>query len=251
VNERSQGARDLPRLVSFGVIVGLLVASAAIVFVQTKSDLFRSPDNLSQVVSKITGATFEVRCDSDWTGAGWGIELDQEHYVVTAQHVIEDCLDGDVLAARNAQTSLFSLQIIHSSGSYWTDEGGTTDLALLKASKVIPTLKFQREEPQIGQWVVTAGFPLEEDSGPLVNVNQGAITGFDMFSHIVIDASISGGNSGGPVLNSRGEVVGTVYASDPPEEYENLVYVQPIFEHCGIVIRCDEEGPVYSPHLVD
>jgi len=246
MDERQIPKRDLRRLVPLGLIGGLLVASTAIVTSQTKADLFQTPDNLPEVVSKLQSATFEIRCDADWTGAGWGIELDQEHFVVTAQHVIEDCLDGDLLAARNAQKSIFSLEIINSSGGYWIDGGGTTDLALLKASKVITTLKFQTEDAQIGQWVVTAGFPLEEDSGPLINVNQGAITGFDMFSHIVIDASISGGNSGGPVLNSRGEVLGTVYASDPPEEYENLVYVQPIFEHCGIVVQCDEGAPVYS-----
>lgn len=227
-------------------VIAALAVTATFVFLQTRVDLFTQPRNLSQVISQVTQATFEVRCASDWTGAGWGIELDDEAHIVTAQHVIEDCLDGEPILARNGDLSMFPVELVTSKGDYWPTTYGTTDLALLKPSREIPTLRFQPEALKIGQWVISAGFPLEEMSEPLINFNEGRITGFDMHEHVVTDAAINGGNSGGPLVNSRGEVVGTVYASDPLDEYDNLGYAQPLGEHCGLILICQGGKPNYK-----
>ena len=198
--------------------------------------LYSQPANLKQVINLAKEATFEIKCDQDWVGAGWAIEIDGVSHIVTAHHVVEDCLNGEFVGARNDQFSLFSLELTWSNGAFW--DGGTTDLALLKSSKELSTFKFQQGEPEIGQWVMVAGFPLEEDSGPLVTLAEGRIVGLDSIGHIVTSAPINPGNSGGPLINSRGEVVGTIYASDNPDEYENLGYAQSRLEHCGVVLDC-------------
>lgn len=233
-------------LLKVAYIAAALILTSAFVILQTGVDLFTQPRNLSQVITQVSRATFEIRCASDWTGAGWGIELDDEAHIVTAQHVIEDCLNGEPILARNGDLSMFPVELVSSDGDYWSTSYGTTDLALLKPSRTIPTLKFQPEELKIGQWVLAAGFPLEEDSEPLINFNEGRITGFDMYEHVVTDAAINGGNSGGPLVNSRGEVVGTVYASDPLDEYDNLGYAQPLKEHCGLISSCQDGKPEYK-----
>ena len=244
VPSNSRNLRSIQPTVAWFSMAVLL--TAAFVLLQTRVDLFTQPRNLSQVITQVTRATFEIKCDSDWTGAGWGIEIDGQPHLVTAQHVIEDCQDGSPIFARNGNLTVFNVELVVANGDYWSTSYGTTDLALLKPSRVIPTLKFQSEDVQIGQWVMLAGFPLDEDFEPLINFNEGRITGFDMYEHLVTDAAINGGNSGGPLVNSRGEVLGTVYASDPDDEYDNLGYAQPLREHCGLIVSCQDGKPDYK-----
>ena len=205
-------------------------------YLQLNQDLYSQPANLRQVIQVSKEATFEIKCDQDWVGAGWAIEIDGVSHIVTTHHVVEDCLEGEFIGARSAELGLLSLELTWSNGDFW--EGGSTDLALLESSKELNTLKFQPEEPEMGQWVMVAGFPLEEDFGPLVTLSEGRIVGLDSIGHIVTSAPINPGNSGGPLINSRGEVVGTIYASDSPDEYENLGYAQSQLEHCGVVLDC-------------
>lgn len=213
------------------------VVSPVIVFyLHLNQDLYSQPANLKQVIKLAKEATFEIKCDQDWVGAGWAVEIEGVTHIVTAHHVVEDCLEGEFVGARNEQIGLFSLELIWSDGTFW--DGGTTDLALLKSSKRLSTFRFQQGDPEIGQWVVVAGYPLEEDSRPLVTLSEGRIVGLDSIGHIVTSAAINPGNSGGPLINSRGEVVGTIYASDNPDEYENLGYAQSQLEHCGVVLDC-------------
>jgi len=226
----------------------ILVLLFPLVFfaLQVRVDLFAQPANMEQIVTTAARATFEVKCDTEWTGAGWGLEMQGEYYLVTAAHVVEDCQNGEFIAARSQDMSIFKLELVVYVENYWSTNYGTTDLALLKAPKRIPTLRFQSEKAKVGQWVLAAGFPLEADSGPLLNLNEGRITGFDLNDHLVTDAPINGGMSGGPLISSRGEVVGTVYAGDPIDEYENLGYVQPLFERCGVVVDCKDEVARYK-----
>lgn len=227
----------LPMLTIFIIVAFIPLALFAL---QARVDLFSQPANMEQVVSSVSRATFEIKCDTDWIGAGWGLEMEGDYYLVTAAHVIGDCQDGEFIAARSQTAPIFRLELAVYLDNFWSDGYGTTDLALLKASQKIPTLKFQNEQAKVGQWVMAAGFPLEEDAEPLLNLSEGRITGFDLNDHLVTDAPINRGMSGGPLINARGEVVGTVYGGDPIDEYENLGYAQPLFEHCGLVVECWE-----------
>ena len=236
---------SVTRRVNVSVAVISFVGLVFLLVQPLRPNLYSEPHDMRQLVTSISSATFEIRCGSDWTGAGWGLEMEGDYFVVTAHHVIEDCLDGNLLAARGSHVPIFSLELVHSSGDYWTTNDGSKDLAVLRASRKIPTLRFQSQTAEIGQWALAAGFPLDEYDEPLLNITQGRVTGFDMLGHIVTDAAINGGNSGGPLVNSQGEVLGTLYASDPPSEFENLGYAQPLFEHCGLVTTCNEGSPDY------
>ena len=218
------------------LLVVPVVIPVILYYLQLSQDLYSQPANLRQVIEVAKRATFEIKCDQDWAGAGWAVEIDDVSHIVTAHHVVEHCLEGEFIGARNEQFGFFSLELVWSNGDFW--DGGSTDLALLKSSQGLDALIFQEEPPEIGQWVLVAGFPLEEISGPLVTLSEGRIVGLDSIGHIVTSAPINPGNSGGPLINSRGEVVGTIYASDSPGEYENLGYAQPMLEHCGVLPSC-------------
>lgn len=213
-----------------------VIVTFTLFYLQLNQELFSQPANLQQVIKVAKESTFEIKCNGDWVGAGWAVEISGKSHVVTAHHVVEDCLEGEFISGRNETTPIFSLELVRADGSFW--DGGSKDLALLKSSKHLPALKTQRNSPEVGQWVLAVGFPLEEWSGPLANFSEGRITGIDGLEHIVTSAAINGGNSGGPLINSRGEVVGTVYAYDFPGEFENLGYAQPMWEHCGVLPSC-------------
>lgn len=218
------------RFLASGVLLGALLS---VWFSEAAQDLYQAPKNYLSVINAAKNGTLQIKCDGQWAGTGWGLELEGSSYVVTAQHVVEDCELGGDIYGRNSVVGYLELELVAADGSYW--DYGTTDLALLRASRPFPALRFQREPAGIGQWVIAVGFPLEDWSGPLVNISEGRVTALDSWDHIVTDAAINWGNSGGPLINSRGEVVGTVYASDPSDEFENLGYAQPLREHYDFI----------------
>jgi len=87
------------------------------------------------------------------------------------------------------------------------------DLALLKAvdkDEPVPELKFSNEEIKSGQDVFALGHPM----GMVWSVSRGVISHEDRYARhpyihsIQTDAAINVGNSGGPLLNMKGEIVG-------------------------------------------
>jgi len=221
-----------------------LIIPVLIFTFQRQADLFMQPPNLKRVIYVATESTFEIRCDGEDTGTGWAVQLGDESFIVTAAHVVEECSTGEFVGARNANRGLFPLQLVEYNDDYW--EGGSTDLALLRSREKLSGLKFQEEQAEIGQWVMALGYPLSEFEGPLISLSEGRISAIDDLGHIVTSAPINGGNSGSPLINSRGQIVGTIYASDPPDEYDNLAYAQPLAEHCGLVSACSDSRVLYT-----
>lgn len=89
VSERESKVQSkLPKLTIF-ILVALI--PMALFALQARVDLFSQPANLEQVVTSVSRATFEIKCDNEWTGAGWGLEMEGDYYLVTAAHVVEDC----------------------------------------------------------------------------------------------------------------------------------------------------------------
>lgn len=93
------------------------------------------------------------------------------------------------------------------------------DLALLKASgQTFSPLSFSQEtEISLGQDIFTIGFPMPDLQGFSPKMTKGVISSMkgmhDDDKEYQIDAAIQPGNSGGPVVNNNGEVVGVVVAS--------------------------------------
>lgn len=125
--------------------------------------------------------------------------------VLTNNHVVEGC---SVMSARNASGQRVSARVDA------TDP--RRDLALLTVQPGFgPVLTF-RDSPAVqrGEAVVTYGFPLSGvlSSGPtLTTGNISALAGLrDNPLHFQISAPVQPGNSGGPLLDSQGHVIGVV-----------------------------------------
>lgn len=209
-------------------------------------DLFEQPQDFEQVLESARHATFEIFCDG-WVGSGWGINLGGEDYVVTAFHVIEECTQGQSILAKNELHGAFDLELVSYDGSYWSDtESGEVDLALLKSSEDIDSLNVQMSGVALGQWVVGLGYPSSPISDGFLSPIVGRITGRIGIGHLVTDAAVNRGHSGGPLLNSEGEVLGTLFAGEDSAEYESVSYAESLDLHCHVVFLCVGTSPTYD-----
>ncbi len=141
-------------------------------------------------------------------GAGSGVIISPDGYILTNNHVVEDADDNRVVVSVNDRHEL-KAKIIGTDPS--------TDLAVIKIDgKDLPTAAFgNSDEIQIGEWVLAIGNPLQLQG----TVTAGIVSAlgrsiriisddYGIENFIQTDAAINPGNSGGPLVNLSGEVVG-------------------------------------------
>jgi len=134
---------------------------------------------------------------------GSGFIIDSSGYIVTNRHVIEG---ADEITVRLHDDTLLKATLVGS------DE--KTDLALLKveADKPLPAAKWgNSEKTRIGDWVVAIGNPFGLGgtvTAGIVSARQRDINSGPYDEYIQTDAAINRGNSGGPMFNVDGEVIG-------------------------------------------
>ncbi len=168
--------------------------------------------NVAAVAERLAASVVTISSDVD-TGfssggaTGTGVVLTTNGEILTNAHVVEGASEVRVRFA--GETEPVIAQVLAS------DEGN--DLALLKVSArgLTPATFAAAESVRVGDEVVAIGYALALDGGPSVTVGivsalkrtivteSGALN-----SLIQTDAAISSGNSGGPLANMRGEVVG-------------------------------------------
>jgi serine protease Do len=144
-------------------------------------------------------------------GTGSGFVISPDGYVVTNEHVVGEAGEIEVLFPDGR--SMPATRV----GS---DEA--TDLAVLKVEpdSTLPHVAFDTTSaPIVGEWVIAFGNPfgLFEASQPSVSVGVVSATGRDLRAEadgrlyrdmIQTDAAVNQGNSGGPLVNAEGDVIG-------------------------------------------
>ena len=237
------------RLVAPLLLFGALTGCATNPVEPTDQNLYDIPMDFDQLVSNASRATFEISCDGVWVGSGWAINFpyEEEGYIVTAYHVVEDCWDSGKLMVRNQTHSKFEVELLSFDGRYWdrvtVENDEIRDLALLKSKRPLVGLDVFTGEPKIGHWVTAAGFPAFHDgTEPLLT--SGQVSGFDSYRMLSIDAVVNSGVSGGPVLNSQGLVVGTAFANSRQQSSGSIGFVQPIRMHCELAFECKDGKPI-------
>ncbi len=134
---------------------------------------------------------------------GSGFIIDSSGYIVTNHHVIAE---ADEITVRLSDDTSLKAKLIGS------DE--KTDLALLKveSDKPLPATKWgDSEKTRIGDWVMAIGNPFGlggSVTAGIVSARQRDINSGPYDDFIQTDAAINRGNSGGPMFNLDGEVVG-------------------------------------------
>lgn len=134
--------------------------------------------------------------------AGSGVIISQDGYIVTNNHVVDG---ADELTVTLNDNQEYSARIIG------TDK--TTDLALIKIDgKNLPAITIANSEDiKVGEWVLAVGNPLGLNNtvtAGIVSAKARSLGANGVESFIQTDAAINSGNSGGALVNTRGELVG-------------------------------------------
>ena len=132
---------------------------------------------------------------------------------VTAAHVVED---ASAIRLTSAQMPATSAVVV----GYLPD----SDVAILRASSSLPALTWHNDETSVGMAVGIAGYPA--GLGDVASISTGvvsrAFTGRGV-SYVLTDAATSPGNSGGPLFDACGQVIGIISSKIGGGYYEGMV----------------------------
>ncbi|RTZ99816.1 MAG: peptidase [Deltaproteobacteria bacterium] len=134
---------------------------------------------------------------------GSGFIIDREGFIVTNNHVIEG---ADEITVKIANGKEYDAEIVGRDPS--------TDLALIKIKpreRLTPLVLGDSDALEVGNWVVAIGSPfgLEQTVTAGIVSAKGRTIGSGPYDDFIqTDASINFGNSGGPLINMQGEVIG-------------------------------------------
>ena len=137
-------------------------------------------------------------------GFGSGVIISKDGYIVTNNHVIEN---ADIISVKLNDGREFKGRIIGADPS--------TDLALVKIEgEDLPTIPVgDSDQLKIGEWVLAVGNPFNMTSTVTAGIVSAKARSLGVYnqgveSFIQTDAAINQGNSGGALVNARGELVG-------------------------------------------
>ncbi|MEA4824339.1 MAG: trypsin-like peptidase domain-containing protein [Clostridiaceae bacterium] len=182
-------------------------------------------NSVVSILTEYPTSTGYYQQSSTASGAGSGVIISADGYIVTNNHVIESASKITVALADNTE---------YEATLVGTDD--VTDVALLKidAQNLSYTVIGDSSALRIGDPANVIGNPLGKLSGTLT---VGVISGLDReitmsdgttMNLIQMDASVNPGNSGGGVFNSAGELVGITVAKTSATEVEGIGYAIPI-----------------------
>jgi len=151
--------------------------------------------------------------------SGSGFIIDKEGHILTNNHVVRDASDITVTLSDHRK---FKAKVVGSDPS--------TDVAIIKIDGAgsLPSVPLgDSDEIRIGDWAIAIGNALGELDGTLTvgvisakgRSNLQIVGGSPAYQYFIqTDASINFGNSGGPLLNIRGEAIGINTAINPSGE---------------------------------
>ena len=191
--------------------------------------------------------------------AGTGIILSADGLIVTNRHVVPDGTSS-VSVTLSDGTTYNNVQVVGR-----TSSDDSLDIAFLKiqdakGKKLVPATLGDSSKMQVGDTVVAIGNALGQFQN---TVTTGIISGYgrniqasdstgsssenleDLFQ---TDAAINEGNSGGPLVNLDGEVIG-INAATAGDGAQNIGFSIPINDVSGLIKSVESTGKLQQPYL--
>lgn len=207
-------------------------------------------NSTSEIVKKTADSVVEISTESVVTGsfaqqyvqqgAGSGVIISQDGYILTNNHVING---ANSVKVRLRDGTEYDAKIIGSDSD--------NDIALLKVSAtgLSPATFGDSNSLAVGDYVVAIGNPLGELGG---TVTDGIISALarkvtiedTQMTLLQTNAQVNPGNSGGGLFNANGELVGIVNAKQSATEVEGIAFAIPINNVLDILSDLKEYGYV-------
>lgn len=184
------------------------------------------------------------------SASGSGAIISSDGYIVTNNHVIDG---ADEIAVTLSNKKSFTAKVIGADPS--------SDLAVIKIeAKELPFLLYgNSDEVRVGQWVLAIGYPLYLETtvtsgivsakGRTLDINRRQ-SDFPVESFIQTDAAVNPGNSGGPLVNLEGKMIGINSAiASPTGSYAGYSFTIPVNIVKKIVADLIKHGTVQRAYL--
>src|SRR5919202_3492725 len=188
--------------------------------------------------------TVDVSSQSEGPGGGSGFVLDDRGHIATNQHVVKG---ADSVSVRFSSGAREEADVV--------GEDPSTDVAVLKADAPEETLKpltlGDSDSVGVGDPVIAIGNPLNIGISVTTGIVSGlgrpidAPNGYTISGAVQTDAALSSGNSGGPLLDAQGEVIGVTSqtaASGLGAVAQGVNFAVPINTVKSVVVQLIETG---------
>lgn len=202
------------------------------------------PPEMEEFFRRFFGEPGHPRIPRERTAGGSGFILSSDGYIITNNHVVDG---ADEVLVRLADHREYEAEIVGSDDA--------TDLALLKVeAEHLPTLNLGDSDAlQTGEWVLAIGSPfgLEHTvTAGIVSAKSRTLPNQQYIPFIQSDVAINRGNSGGPLINMQGQVVGVnsqIFSSTGG--YMGLSFSIPVKVVRNVVQQLKEDGKVHRGWL--
>ncbi|MGO9019310.1 MAG: DegQ family serine endoprotease [Syntrophobacteraceae bacterium] len=175
-------------------------------------------------------------------GAGSGVIISKDGYILTNNHVVEGAKELTVTLADKDE---FKAQVV--------GRDPKTDIAIIKidAGENLPAANIgDSDQIKVGDWVLAIGNPFglgDTVTSGIVSAKGRVIGAGPYDDFIQTDASINPGNSGGPLFNMKGEVIGINTAIIP--EGQGIGFAIPVNTAKSLIPQLEANGEVTRGYL--
>ncbi len=192
---------------------------------------------ISEIYEKVSpSVVVVVGEENSGTSIGTGVIMSDDGYIITNEHVISD---ARVIYIITHEEYYYTARIV--------DMDKDSDIALLKveAMDLIPAQFGDSESVKIGENVVTIGTPYSIEyaqtvtNGIISGIRTGVYVNSRKIELLQTNAQLNPGNSGGPLINEYGQVIGincSKIMSDGVDTYEGMGFSIPT-SHVQVIVN--------------
>ena len=206
--------------------------------------------NIPTVAARTQNSVVEIRTESVTNslflrqfvteGAGSGVIISEDGYIVTNNHVIQDA--RSITVALHDGTT-YQAQLVA------TDSKMDIGVIKIDASGLTPAILGDSDSLSVGEPVVAVGNPLGQLGGTVTNgivsaLDREIILNNERRNLLQTNAAINPGNSGGGLFNANGELVGIVVAKSSGADVEGLGFAIPVNDAKPIIEDLISQGYV-------